>query len=70
MATPGFQEALNTSVGGKAGDYYITIQAGVSSPTDIAKTVTTVLNTYGATTGGVKVKVKRPKATTGRRGRK
>lgn len=67
MATPGFQEALNTNVTGKAGDYYITIQAGVSSPTDIAKTVTTVLNTYGATTGGVKVKVKRPKASTGRR---
>jgi hypothetical protein len=67
MATPGFQEALNTTVTGKASDYYITIQAGVSSPTDIAKTVTTVLNTYGASTGGVKVKVKRPKASTGRR---
>jgi hypothetical protein len=67
MATPGFQEALNTTVTGKASDYYITIQAGVSSPTDIAKTVTQVLNTYGAKTDGVKVKVKRPKASAGRR---
>jgi hypothetical protein len=70
MATPGFAETLSATPGRNGGDFYITIQAGVSSPTDIAKTVTGVLNTYGATTGGVKVKVKRPKATTGRRGRK
>jgi hypothetical protein len=67
MATPGFSEALGATAGRNGGDFYITIQAGVSSPTDIAKTVTGVLNTYGATTGGVKVKVKRPKASTGRR---
>jgi hypothetical protein len=68
MSIPGFSEALDSTLTRSgAGQYNITIQAGVSSPTDIAKTVTGVLNTYGATTGGVKVKVKRPKATTGRR---
>jgi hypothetical protein len=68
MSIPGFTEALNTTVGRTGpGDYYITIQAGVSSPTDIAQTVTTVLKDYGAKTGGVDIKVKRPKASTGRR---
>jgi hypothetical protein len=68
MSIPGFSEALDSTLTRSGpGQYNITIQAGVSSPTDIAKTVTGVLNTYGATTGGVKVKVKRPKATTGRR---
>jgi hypothetical protein len=68
MSIPGFSEALNTTAGRTGpGDYYITIQAGVSSPTDIAQTVTTVLKDYGAKTGGVDIKVKRPKASTGKR---
>ena len=68
MSIPGFSEALDSTVTRTgAGQYNITIQAGVSSPTDIAKTVTQVLNTYGAKTDGVKVKVKRPKASAGRR---
>jgi hypothetical protein len=68
MSIPGFSETLGATAGrAGAGDYFITIQAGVSSPTDIAKTVTTVLNDYGAKTGGVKMKVKRPKASTGKK---
>jgi hypothetical protein len=70
MSIPGFSETLSATAGRKGpGDYFITIQAGVSSPTDIAKTVTGVLNDYGAKAGGVKVQVKRPRASTGRRGK-
>lgn len=67
MATPGFAETLSAKAGRNGGDFYITIEAGVSSPTDIAKTVSGVLKTYGAKTGGVKVNVKRPKATAGKK---
>jgi len=68
MAIPGFAETLGASAGRSApGAYYITIEAGVSSPTDIAKTVQGVLQTYGATNGGVAVKTKRPKAAAGKR---
>jgi hypothetical protein len=68
MSIPGFSETLGATAGRTGpGDYFITIQAGVSSPTDIAQTVTTVLKDYGAKTGGVDIKVKRPKASTGRR---
>lgn len=67
MATPGFAETMSATAGRNGGDFYITIQAGVSSPTDIAKTVSGVLQTYGAKTGGVKVKVKRPKGSAGKK---
>lgn len=67
MATPGFAETMSATAGRNGGDFYITIQAGVSSPTDIAKTVSGVLQTYGAKTGGVKVKVKKPKASAGKK---
>lgn len=68
MAIPGFSEALTATAGrASAGNYYITIEAGVSSPTDIAKTVQTVLQTYGNTQGGVAVKTKQPKASAGKR---
>lgn len=70
MAIPGFAETLTATAGRAApGSYFITIEAGVSSPTDIAKTVQSVLQTYGATNGGVAVKTRTPKAAAGRRGR-
>jgi hypothetical protein len=68
MAIPGFAETLGATAGrAGANSYYITIEAGVSSPTDIAKTVEGVLQTYGSTSGGIKVKTKRPKAAAGKR---
>jgi hypothetical protein len=68
MATPGFAETLGATAGRSGpGAYYITIEAGVSSPTDIAKTVEGVLQTYGSTSGGIKVKTKRPKTAAGKR---
>lgn len=68
MAIPGFTETLGATAGRSApGSYYITIEAGVSSPTDIAKTVAGVLQTYGVTNGGVPVKTKSPKASAGKR---
>lgn len=68
MAIPGFSETLGATAGrASAGNYYITIEAGVSSPTDIAKTVQGVLQTYGVTNGGVAVKTKSPKASAGKR---
>ena len=70
MAIPGFGEALTATAGRKGGDFYITIEAGVSSPTDIAKTVESVLQTYGATNGGVAVKTKQPKASAGKKRRR
>ena len=69
MAIPGYSEALGATAARNGGDFYITIEAGVSSPTDIAKTVQSVLQTYGATNGGVAVKTKQPKASAGRRRR-
>ena len=68
MAIPGFTETLTATAGRTApNQYFITIEAGVSSPTDIATTVQSVLQTYGGTNGGVAVKVKRPKASAGKR---
>lgn len=67
MSIPGFSEALSASGSKVGGQYYITIEAGVSSPTDIAKTVSGVLQTYGAKSGGVKMKVKNPKASAGKK---
>lgn len=70
MAIPGFSQTLGATAGRAAPNtYYITIEAGISSPTDIAKTVTGVLQTYGVTNGGVPVKTKKPKASAGRRGK-
>lgn len=70
MAIPGFSEALGATAGRSGpGTYFITIEAGVSSPTDIAKTVQSVLQTYGATNGGVAVKTRTPKAAAGKRRR-
>ena len=71
MAMPGYDAALAAGAGGAGtGNYYITIQAGISSPTDIAKTVTTVLQDYGAKTGGVPVVTKTPKAAPKKKVRK
>lgn len=71
MAIPGFAETLGATAGRSAPNvYYVTIEAGVSSPTDIAKTVEGVLQTYGSTSGGVAVKTKTPKASAGRKRRK
>lgn len=68
MAIPGFAETLGATAGRTgANQYFITIEAGVSSPTDIAKTVQGVLQTYGVTNGGVAVQTKKPKASAGKR---
>ena len=63
MAIPGFTQALGTTVGGTATAPTIIIQAGIGDPVEIGKEVASVLNTYGAKTGGVPITVKRPKAT-------
>jgi hypothetical protein len=64
MATPGFQNTLNSTAvnGAGSGNYYITIEAGLGDTTEIAQAVTSVLQTYGEKIGGVPVKVKTPKA--------
>jgi hypothetical protein len=71
MAIPGMTEALGAEAGrAGANQYYITIQAGVSSPTDIAKTVETVLKDYGGTQGGIAVATKPPKAAPAKKKKK
>jgi hypothetical protein len=63
MEMPGFSQTLGAqAVRVAPNEYYITIEAGMSSPTDIAKTVETVLQTYGGTQGGIAVTTKPPKA--------
>ena len=63
MSIPGVSEALGAGAFRAApNEYYITIEAGMSSPTDIAKTVETVLQTYGGTQGGIAVTTKPKKA--------
>jgi hypothetical protein len=64
MATPGFSNALDaTANNGKgAGNFYITVNAGVGDPIAIGKELTAVLNSYGGKTGGVPIVVKQPKA--------
>jgi hypothetical protein len=64
MATPGFQNTLDSTAvnGAGSGNYYITIEAGLGDTTEIAQAVTSVLQTYGEKIGGVPVKVKTPKA--------
>jgi hypothetical protein len=72
MATPGFEAALGATAvnGAGTGNFYITIQSGIGDPTEIAKTVTSVLQTYGATTNGLPITVKTPKAAPKKTGRK
>jgi hypothetical protein len=72
MATPGFTAAMNATAvnGAGSGNFYITIESGIGDPTEIAKTVTSVLQTYGATTNGIPVKVKTPKAAPVKTGRR
>lgn len=72
MATPGFSAALGATAvdGAGTGNFYITIQSGIGDPTEIAKTVTSVLQTYGATTNGLPITVKTPKAAPKKTGRK
>jgi len=63
MAIPGMSEAIGAEAFRAApNEYYITIEAGMSAPTDIAKTVESVLQTYGATQGGIQVATKPKKA--------
>jgi hypothetical protein len=63
MAIPGMSEAIGAEAFRAApNEYYITIEAGMSAPTDIAKTVESVLQTYGATQGGIAVATKAKKA--------
>lgn len=72
MATPGFSAALGATAanGAGTGNFYITIESGIGDPTEIAKTVTAVLQTYGATTNGLPITVKTPKAAPKKTGRK
>lgn len=72
MATPGFSAALGSTAANAAGtgNFYITIESGIGDPTEIAKTVTAVLQTYGATTNGLPITVKTPKAAPKKTGRK
>lgn len=72
MATPGFSAALGATPanGAGTGNFYITIESGIGDPTEIAKTVTAVLQTYGATTNGLPITVKTPKAAPKKTGRK
>ena len=62
MAIPGMAEAIGAEPVVYNNEYFITIQAGMSAPTDIAKTVETVLQTYGGTQGGIAVTTKPKKA--------
>jgi len=72
MATPGFAATMGATAvnGAGTGNFYITIESGIGDPTEIAKTVTSVLQTYGATTNGIPVKVKTPKAAPVKTGRR
>jgi len=62
MAMPGFTAALGTTVGGTAAAPTIIVNAGVGDPVQIGKEVASVLNAYGAKTGGVPIVTKKPKA--------
>ncbi len=64
MAMPGYEAALAATAvnGAGTGNFYITIESGIGDPTAIAQTVTSVLQTYGAKTGGIPVITKTPKA--------
>jgi hypothetical protein len=62
MAIPGMAEAIGAEPVVYNNEYFITIQAGMSAPTDIAKTVETVLQNYGGTQGGIAVTTKPKKA--------
>lgn len=64
MAIPGASSLLGATAvnGAGTGNFYITIESGIGDPTEIAKTVTALLQTYGATTNGLPIIVKTPKA--------
>jgi hypothetical protein len=60
MATPGFQTALDAKAKNAkgAGNFYITVNAGVGDKNEIGKQVVEVLQQYEKRFGGVPIKVK------------
>lgn len=57
MATPGFGNIMNASVGRKGNNVYINVTAGVGNKTEIARQIVDALQEYDRTMGGVPIKV-------------